>query len=401
MTEIAKNLIFPNLAERVDYLPESFIREILKITTRPDIISFAGGLPNPKYFPEEKINEATDKVLSSEGKAALQYTVTEGFPPLKEFISNRYKEKRGLDISTEEILILNGSQQGIDLSAKAFLNSGDPLLLENPTFIGALQSYSIFKPDFLPVDLDEDGPDLETFEQHLSHQPKIFYCVPNFQNPTGKTYSTEKRKEIASMIEKHPTVIVEDDPYSEINFTGRQNISFSELIPEKTILLGSFSKIIAPGLRMGWLAAHKSVIRTLVLLKQASDVHSNHLAQRIVHRFLMDNDIDDHIKNITHGYKHQCEVMIETIKQHFPEEVEVHIPEGGMFLWATLPDHISSYAVLDKALEQKVAFVPGKTFYPKLDIDNTFRLNFSNSNPEKIREGIERLGEALKKTLER
>jgi len=387
------------LADRVGNLPESFIREILKVTTRPDIISFAGGLPNPDLFPVEQLQAACSKVLAEEGREALQYTVTEGFDPLRDTIAERYAEK-GLHIERDNILIINGSQQGLDLTGKLLLNPFEKLMICRPTFIGALQSFSIFQPTYVSIDIYEDGPDLVQIEEGLKNNDvKFFYCVPNFQNPTGVTYSKEKRERIAEMIAETSTIILEDDPYNEIRFTDKTYPSFKELLPEQTILLGSFSKIIAPGLRTGWMAAPSSLIKKLVVLKQAADTHNNHFVQRTIYRFLKDFDIHDHINRIKNIYKDQRDLMIDCIKQHFPEDVKIFIPEGGMFIWATLPNNLSAYSVFDEAIKQKVAFVPGKTFYPELDVDNTFRLNFSNSNKEKIKTGIERLGKAIKSVL--
>jgi len=387
------------IANRVNNLPESFIREILKVTTRPDIISFAGGLPNPKLFPVEQLQSVTNKVFVEEGRAGLQYTVSEGFQPLREKISERYSEK-GLTVKPENILITNGSQQGLDLTCKLLLNPGEGVLVCNPTFIGALQSFSIYEPNYSVVDIYQDGPDVEQIANVLREKEiKLFYCVPNFQNPTGATFSAEKRLQISRLIQETETIILEDDPYGEIKFTATKIPPFKQLLPEQTILLGSFSKIVAPGLRTGWLAAPDHLIRKLVILKQAADTHNNHLVQRILYRFLTECDIKAHIARICDEYKSQRDLMLECIKEHFPKEVKVFSPNGGMFLWAELPENIDAYAVFEEAIKEKVAFVPGKTFYPNLDVNNTFRLNFSNSSKDKIKKGIESLGVAIKKFL--
>ncbi|HEX9649267.1 MAG TPA: PLP-dependent aminotransferase family protein [Cyclobacteriaceae bacterium] len=387
------------IANRVNNLPESFIREILKVTTRPDIISFAGGLPNPKLFPVELLQTVTNKVFVEEGREGLQYTVSEGFQPLRHKISERYSDK-GLHVKPENILITNGSQQGLDLTCKLLLNPGDGVLVCNPTFIGALQSFSIYEPSYSSVAIYPDGPDVEQIANVLREKEiKLFYCVPNFQNPTGATFSEEKRLQITRLIHETETIILEDDPYGEIKFTSAKIPSFKQLLPEQTILLGSFSKIVAPGLRTGWLAAPDHLIRKLVILKQAADTHNNHLVQRILFRFLTECDVEGHIARICEVYKFQRDLMMDCIKEHFPKEVKVFSPDGGMFLWAELPEHIDAYAVFEEAIKEKVAFVPGKTFYPNLDVNNTFRLNFSNSNEDKIRKGIESLGIAIKKFL--
>lgn len=387
------------LANRVSNLPESFIREILKVTTRPDIISFAGGLPNPDLFPVEKLQKVTEEVYREEGKEALQYTVTEGYQPLREKIAERYKAD-GLHVSPENILITNGSMQGLDLACKLLIDPGDGIMVSRPTFIGALQSFSIYEPEYSTADMYHDGPDTSQIDQILDQKTiKLFYCVPNFQNPTGATFSETKRNEIAQLIEKTQTIILEDDPYGEIKFTEKKLPRFKKLLPDQTILLGSFSKIVAPGLRTGWVVAPPHLIRKLVILKQAADTHNNNLTQRILYRFLEEFDATDHISGICSAYKAQRDLMAEQIKVHFPSEVKVSVPDGGMFLWAELPNTIDAYEVFEEAIKEKVAFVPGKTFYPALDVNNTFRLNFSNSNEEKIKVGIERLGKAIKKIL--
>jgi 2-aminoadipate transaminase len=384
-------------ATRMGQIPKSFIREILKITSHPDIISFAGGLPNPEYFPLEAIKEAAIKVFENDGKNVLQYAVSEGYQPLREFIADRYQKKSGMKISPTEILITNGAQQGLDLAGKLFINPSDYILLERPAYLGAIQSFSAYEPRIISTDLLDDGIDPDQFKDILKKYPvKLFYTVPNFQNPTGISYSEEKRHILAQLASNYSMIIVEDDPYGELRFNGKAACPFKKLLPDQTILLGSFSKIISPGMRMGWMAADKKIIEMSVLAKQACDLHSNFLSQRIIYQYLMDNDLDKHIDTIKNAYKKQKDFMLKLIQDYFPEDLTVTQPEGGMFLWVTLPPHINAFDLLDKAAKEKVAFVPGGTFYSDHRRDNCLRLNFSNTNFEDMEEGIKRLGKILK-----
>lgn len=390
----------PDFAHRSADLKASFIREILKVTTRKDVISFAGGLPNPAFFPVDAVNEATQKVLKESGQSALQYTVTEGFLPLKEQIAQRYSEKQGLSISPEEILITNGSQQGLDLVGKMMIDAGDRVLLEDPSFIGAIQSFRIFEPEFKTVSLEKDGMNISELESASAEKkPKLCYTVPNFHNPTGFTYSEEKRRTIGQFMAEKGILLLEDDPYGEINFTREQPTSFAHHHPKGTLLMGSFSKTIAPGLRMGWITAPKAIMEKLVVIKQAADTHSNHLAQRTIHQFLTDNNLDSHISTITAAYHKQCKTMLQAMETHFPKEVVWHAPKGGMFIWCELPRQFSATALFQKAIEEKVAFVPARAFYAAENVDHTFRMNFSNADPALIEEGISRLGKCLKEMV--
>jgi len=389
------------LARRASRAETSFIREILKLTARNDIISFAGGMPNPKLFPVDAIREATDKVLREDGANVLQYTITEGYMPLKEFISQRYKEKKGLEISPDKILIINGSMQAIDLIGKLLLNPGDNVILENPTFIGALQSFNILEANFVGVNLEEDGLDISHLEaQVASHKSNLSYLIPNFHNPTGITYSEEKRQNIAEIFKSNRIMVIEDDPYGEINFSGALNPSFAEYYPEGTFLMGSFSKIISPGMRLGWVTSpNRKLMEKLVVMKQAADTHASNLSQRIIHQFLCDTDLNQHIDNIKKVYKAQLDAMVEAIEENFPKQVKTSIPEGGMFIWGILPERYSASALFDLSIKEKVAFVPALSFYAHQDVDNTFRLNYSNADEDDIKTGIEKLGRCLKEYL--
>ncbi|MFL5730566.1 MAG: PLP-dependent aminotransferase family protein [Cytophagaceae bacterium] len=383
-------------ASRMHSMPGSFIREILKVTSQPDVISFAGGLPNPACFPAEAIARAAQKVLSEDKSPVLQYGVSEGYYPLRKFISERYRTHYDMEISPEETLILNGSQQGLDLAGKLFIEKGDKILLEKPSYLGAIQAFSAYEPEFVTMPLLDDGPDIECFSNILKKEKiRLFYSIPNFQNPSGISYSMEKRKAVSELLKEHDTILVEDDPYGEIRFGGEILPPLKKLRPDNTLLLGSFSKIIAPGLRLGWVAASKNIIEKMIVAKQASDLHSNFLSQRIIEQFLQDEDLDEHIGRIRSAYRLQCELMLQALEKYFPKSCHWTRPQGGMFIWLTLPPELNAYDFLEKAAGYKIVFVPGKTFYATEAEENTVRLNFSNSTPEQIENGIRILGKIL------
>lgn len=386
-------------ANRVNNVPKSFIREILKVIANPEIISFAGGLPNPKYFPIDEIKDAGVKVLEEDGSVVLQYSTTEGYEPLRQYICNRYKQNYGLEIDPSEVLITTGSQQALDLIGKVMLDEGDKVLIEAPGYLGAIQSFAVFNPEFITVKMDDDGVNIEDLEKKLAENKiKVFYTVPNFQNPSGITYSKEKREKIAKILEKYNVLYVEDDPYGELRFMG------DKLLPVKSyykdgVMLGSFSKVAAPAFRIGWVCAPKEVMEKLVIFKQAADLHTSYYAQRVLTQYLTDNDLDDHISKIKDAYRSQREKMVEAIEKYFPASVKMTKPEGGMFLWGELPDGLSSMDLFDLAIKENVAIVPGRPFYVDDTIQNTFRLNYSNVDPDLIEEGIKRLADAIKKLM--
>jgi 2-aminoadipate transaminase len=383
-------------AARMGKVPRSFVREILKVTEDPEIISFAGGLPSPESFPYQDIKEVAVQVLEESGAQALQYSTTEGYYPLREWVSHRY-QTRGIKVDPEEVLITNGSQQGLDLVGKIFLNQKDGVLVERPTYLAALQSFGLYEPEFHSLPLEEDGVNVNSLEEGLDEfDPKLFYAVPNFQNPTGITYSLNRRKEVAQVLMDSDTIFVEDNPYGEIRFMGEDHPPVKAFLDE-SILLGSFSKIVSPGIRLGWITAPAEVMDKLVTAKQASDLHSSLLSQMIVQRYLSDYDVEAHLKKIRRMYKSQRDLMVSLIREEFPEDVQYTEPEGGMFLWVTLPEGISSLELFEMALKEKVAFVPGQAFYAEDPEYNTLRMNFSNSSEERIEEGIKRLGKAIKR----
>ncbi len=391
----------PKFSDRISDVPKSFIREILKVAVSPTIISFAGGLPNKDLFPVKELKESADSILDTDAADALQYSSTEGHLPLRKFISKRYKETKGLDIKPENILITTGSQQGLDLLGKVFLNERDNVIIEKPGYLGAIQLFSIYKSEFIPVTLDVDGINIQELKE-ASEKPntKLMYTVPNFQNPTGITYTNENRKKIADVLRGKPTLIIEDDPYGELRYSGKNQQSFMHFLPEQTILLGSFSKIVVPSFRTGWIVAPDDIMEKLVIAKQASDLHTNYFTQKLLFDFLSKNDLNKHIEKITEVYGRQGLAMIESMKRHFPENVEYTIPEGGMFLWVTLPKGISAMELFQKAVERDVAFVPGDPFYVNTDETiNALRLNFSCADEETIEKGIKKLGETIKEYI--
>lgn len=383
-------------ADRISDVPRSFIREILKLAVDESVISFAGGLPNRDLFPLEEIKKATNKLLEESGKDVLQYSSTEGFVELREWVADRYRSKH-IHVHPDNILITSGSQQGMDLLGKTLLNDGDNVIIEEPGYLGAIQAFSIYKASFHPVPVNEEGIALDLFHEIVSnHYVKIFYCVPNFQNPSGISYSEENRKSVAHILKGERTILVEDDPYGELRFLGKEKSSFYQLLPENTVLLGSFSKTVVPSFRIGWIVANNEIMEKLVIAKQASDLHTNYFGQRIIHQYLKDNDIDVHINKIRQAYGKQRDAMVSAIQEYFPAEVRFTHPEGGMFLWATLPAGMSAMEVFKEAVSQKVAFVPGDPFYVNRKDVNTLRLNYSSVDEETIWIGIKRLGNVLK-----
>ena len=382
-------------ADRMSNVPRSFVREILRVTEDPDIISFAGGLPNPISFPHKEIAESAAAVFKDSSNEALQYGSTEGYKPLRDYIAKRYQNS-GLDVNPDNILMINGSQQGLDLIGKVFLNRDDVVLIERPTYLAAIQSFGLYEPKFVSIPLLEYGVDLEVLEDMVeSFNPKFFYSIPNFQNPTGITYSKNKREKIGDIFNRNNTILVEDNPYGEIRFIGEDLPSIKNYI-ENSVLLGSFSKIVSPGMRLGWIVADKEIMNHLITAKQASDLHSNYLTQMIVHHYLTGYDVENHIQDIRDMYRIQRDCMVNMIKKYFPSDVKYTKPEGGMFLWVTLPEDMSSMELFEIAIKENVAFVPGEAFYSNNPETNTLRLNFSNSNKKKIEEGIKRLGHAIK-----
>ncbi len=389
-------------AGRMATMQRSFIREILKVAQDPNVISFAGGLPNPDYFPVAPLRAAADKVFAQKGINALQYAPTLGSLELRQFIADRYKTRCGLDVSVEDILITNGSQQGLELVAKILLDPGDHVILESPSYLGGIQACSLFQPHFVTVPLRDDGPDTAVLSQHAAHpEAKLYYALPNFQNPTGITYSAAKREEVAAILHEHQLFFIEDDPYRELRFMGEDLPPLTVYGRDRAFLLGSFSKIVAPGFRMGWIVAQPELMDKLIIAKQASDLHSNYVSQLIIQQYLQDNDLDAHIATIKAAYGRQRALMVAMIEELFPTDIRFTLPEGGMFLWITLPTGMSAMALFEAAAKRHVVFVPGDPFHIDGTGKNTLRLNFSNTDAAAIEVGMTRLAEVIKEQMMR
>jgi 2-aminoadipate transaminase len=384
-------------ADRMYSVKRSFIREILKVTEDPSIISFAGGLPNPRSFPVEEVAAATAKVLKEGGEGALQYSTTEGYLPLREYIAKRYA-RYGIKADASEILITTGSQQGLDLMGKIFLNKGDTVAVERPTYLAAIQSFGMYEPEFVDIPLQDDGIDVNAMAGAIAGA-KLLYTVPSFQNPTGITYTREKRRQVAEALKDSNIVFIEDNPYGDIRFMGEDLPPMKYYLSGDVITMGTFSKTVSPGMRLGWLYGSGETMDKLITAKQAADLHTSYFVQRVVYQYLADNDVEKHIKKIQGMYKVQRDAMVSAIERYFPEGVEYTKPEGGMFLWVTLPGGISSTDLFDMAIKQKVAFVPGQAFFVDGSGQNTLRLNYSNSDEAQIDEGIRRLAHVARELM--
>ncbi|MGA8878454.1 MAG: PLP-dependent aminotransferase family protein [Candidatus Korobacteraceae bacterium] len=397
-------------AQRTKTAKSSIIRELLKLTQRPEVISFAGGLPAPEVFPVARFQEACHRVLSTQSAIALQYGPTEGYRPLRELIV-AHMARYGILASVDNILITSGSQQALDLIAKLLINRGDRILVESPTYLGALQAFDLMGAEYVTVPVDHDGLQTCNMEQALRSGPKFMYILPNFQNPGGVTLSRARRDELVALSDKYGIPIVEDDPYGQLRYEGehitplvvldRINVARDDGYKlGNVIYLSTFSKVLAPGLRVAWMVAPPDVIAKLVQLKQSTDLHTSTFTQMVVYEAARDGFIDEHVKLIRATYKERRDAMLEALRDFFPPEVSWTHPHGGLFLWVTMPPGVDSSRLLDLALRQNVAFVPGDPFFPNGDAGSHMRLNFSNAQPEQIREGIRRLSIAVAHELE-
>ena len=393
-------------AHRIQKMGSSVIRELLKLTEQPDIISFAGGLPAPEVFPVNEFREACNAVLENFGPQALQYGTTEGYTPLREMIA-RHTGRYSVEVTAENILITSGSQQALDFIGRLFINRGDYIVVESPTYLGALQAWNAYGAQYIPVRADENGMIVDELEEALRIGPKFIYSLPNFQNPSGSTLSLERRRKLVELADKYGVPIIEDDPYGQLRYEGEHIPSVMSLDSEfrgpngghysgNVIYISTFSKLLAPGLRLAWVIAPPQVIHQLVMTKQAADLHTSSFNQYVAYEVGKGGFLDEHVKVIRAAYKERRDVMIEMMEELFPADVTWSRPQGGMFLWGVLQEDMNAAEVLKHAIEKKVAFVPGVAFHPKGDGQNTFRLNFSYSKPETIREGITRLGTTLK-----
>jgi len=400
-------------AQRTKGLKSSAIRELLKFTQRPEVISFAGGLPAPEVFPAKRFQEACQKVLQEKPNLALQYGATEGYEPLREMVA-RHIARYGIKAKSENVLITSGSQQALDLIGKLLINSGDRVLVEAPTYLGALQAFNVYGADYVSVPSDDDGLRSDLLEDPLRSGPKFMYVLPNFQNPGGTTLSEGRRHELVLLADKYGIPIVEDDTYGQLRYEGehltplvvldRENLRRDQGYSIGNVLyLSTFSKTLAPGLRLGWIVAPPDVIAKLVQLKQGADLHSSTFVQMVAYEVARDNFLDEHVKIIRSVYRERRDVMLDALARYFPPEVTWTKPMGGLFLWVTLPAGADADKLFEAAIRENVAFVPGDCFYaPNGHSDEGrrhMRLNFSAAAPDQIREGIRRLSNAVKEQL--
>ncbi|MBT2654514.1 PLP-dependent aminotransferase family protein [Bacillus sp. ISL-18] len=390
-------------AERTHLVKPSETREILKVTERPDVISFAGGLPAPELFPVEALKDVCNIVLNEEGAASLQYSTTEGYIPLREAICQRM-EVIGINSPLGNVLITSGSQQAIDLTGRIFINEGDTIICESPTYLAAINAFKSYNPKFVEVAMDDDGMVMEKLEKKLQEHPntKFIYTIPDFQNPTGRTLKLERRKRMIELANQYDVLIVEDNPYGAIRFAGEALPPVKHFDTEgRVIYISTFSKIFAPGLRLGWICADESFVEKYVAFKQTADLHTDSFAQRITAKYLELYNIEEHIHKIKAVYKERCTAMLSCIKEFFPKNINYSLPEGGLFIWIELPESVDSGELFVKCLENNVAFVPGAPFFPNGTKKNTLRLNYSNMPKEKIIEGMKLMGEVLHRELEK
>ena len=387
------------LAERMNYLKASEIRELLKLTEEPEIISFAGGLPAPELFPTDKLSEIAVRVLKEDGRSALQYGPTEGYKPLRKIIAQERMTTAGVNVTMDNILITNGSQQGLDFTGRIFLDKDDVVICESPSYLGAINAYRAYMPKFVEIPMDDNGMIIEELAKALQQYPKakFIYTIPDFQNPTGKTLSLDRRIKLLELAEKYDIPIIEDNPYGELRFDGEHIPSLMSL--DKTgrvIYLGTFSKTFCPGFRLGWVCASEEILSKYIIAKQGADLQSSSISQREAALFMQTYKLDDHIENIKKVYKVRRDLMIEMMEKEFPKVCKFTYPKGGLFTWVTIPEQYDAAEILQLALKEKVAFVPGRSFFANGNEGNHFRLNFSNMSEEKIIEGIKRLGKVLK-----
>lgn len=389
------------LADRTNRMQSSVIRELLKVTMRPDVISFAGGLPAPECFPVRDFQDACRWVLDRDPKRALQYGPTEGFPPLKDYLIDA-TSKYDLPAVRDNILFTNGSQQALDFLGRLFIGQGDKIVTGRPTYLGAIQAWNVYGPRYVTVPLDDDGMRMDELEVALKANPgvKFIYVLPNFHNPAGVTLPLERRLRLVQLAVEHGAFIVEDDPYGELRYEGEDVTPVFALHKENTIYLSTFSKTLAPGIRLGWILAPERVIAKFVQAKQGADLHTSTLVQHLANDICRRGLIRAHVKRIRETYRERRDAMLDAMEEHFPREVTWTRPHGGLFLWARMPECMDAEKLLEVAVEEKVAFVPGHVFYPGGgDGRCCMRLNFSYPSPETIREGIVRLGRAIKSQM--
>lgn len=365
------------------------------------MISFAGGLPAPELFPIEALKKVINEVFDESGREALQYSSAIGYPALREQIAQRMN-RQGIKTTVDNIMITTGSQQSIDITAKMFVNPGDTVIVEKPTYLGALDVFRSYGAHIVGVEMDEDGMRMDQLEKAVAANPntKFIYTIPNFQNPTGRTMSAERREQMIEIANKYDIMIMEDDPYGAIRFAGDiEPVKFYDN-EERVIYLSTFSKILAPALRLGWIVMNKDLIPKYSVMKQSADVHSDNLTQHIVAKFMAEYNIDEHVNKIRKVYRKRENVMMAAIEKYFPAGVNYSHPQGGLFIWVEVPGDVDTIQLFNTCIKHNVAFVPGEPFYPDKVTPGTFRLNYSNMSEEQIQTGIERLGSAIKETID-
>ncbi len=392
-------------AERITWVRSSALRDMLKLTQQADIICFSGGLPAPELFPIERFREAADLVLSAHGQQSLQYSPTEGYSPLRQLLAS-FLSRQGAPVDEHNVLITAGSQQALELVGRLMLNIGDRVVIESPTYVGALQAFDMYRPEYVIVPNDDDGLLLDNMTEVLRSNPKFLYVLPNFQNPAGVTLSPERRTRLVALADDWGVPIVEDDPYSQLRYEGEhspplvvldaQENGFNGRYDGVVIYHSTFSKLLAPGLRIGWVVAPAEVIQQLAALKQGVDLHTSTFAQMVAYEVARGDFLEQHIQRLRTIYQARRDIMLAAMEQHFPAEASWTQPKGGLFIFVTLPQGIDTKKVLAESLQHHVAFVPGEPFFPNGGGANTFRLNFSSAKPDRIEEGVKRLGAILK-----
>ena len=391
-----------NFADRMANIKASDIRELLKIAAQPDIISFAGGLPAPELFPVEDMKTALDAVMTEQGRVAMQYGPTDGNLRLREQICERVAAKNNIHTDPGHVFITAGSQQGLDFLGKLFLNPGDYVVLESPSYLGAINAFKQYQPNFVSVPTDENGMIMEELDKVLATTPnvKLIYIIPDFQNPSGRTWPLERRKQFMEIINKYGVPAIEDNPYGDLRFKGEYLPSLKSMDTEGLIVyFGSFSKILSPGFRVGWIIADEKIVEKVNHIAQAAVLQTATINMMAIAKYMDMFDIDAHVAKILPVYKHRCGLMIDTMRATFPKEAKFTDPDGGLFTWVELPEYVNTRELAPKAMAQKVAYVPGSGFYPKGDKNNGMRLNYSCSTDDKIVKGINILADVIKSAL--
>lgn len=389
-------------ASRMEQLKGSAIRELLALTAKPEIISFAGGMPAPELFPVDQMEKAANAVMEEMGQAAMQYSSTEGYVPLRQQIVDRMAAKNNIHTTVDNILVTSGSQQGLDYSGRVFLDKDDIVLIESPSYLGALNAFKTCEPRFIEVPTDDGGMIMEELEKILEKEDrvKMIYVIPDFQNPSSRTWSLERRQKFMEIINKYEIPVIEDNPYGELRFEGEAQPALKSLDTKGLVVyLGTFSKILAPGYRLGWVCADGEILDKYNFMAQAAALQASTISQMETAKWIEMYDLDAHVAKLVEVYGKRRDLMYNTMKEEFPAEVKFAKPTGGLFLWVELPEYMDAAVLAKEALKENVAYVPGEGFYPDGNIKNTFRMNYSNMTEEKIVEGVKRLAKVIKANM--